>query len=71
MAERGTRNCKKMNHLNFPGKESANLPKSEDLATNIVKNVNNHFSLLMIFIIIFLTLELLEIIIFCEEGTFI
>lgn len=47
---------KKMHHLIFPGKESANLTKSEDLATNTIKNINNDFSLQ----IIFLTLEFIE-----------
>lgn len=56
-----------MNQLTYPGQESANLPKSEDLAINIVKNINNDFSFLMIF----LALELIGTIIFCEEETFI
>lgn len=56
-----------MNHLIFPGKESANLSKSEDLATNTIKNINNDFSLQ----IIFLTLEFIETVIFCKEETLI
>lgn len=66
--ERGTRKCKKMNHLIL----LANLSKS--VAKNVVKNINNDLSLVMIFIIIFLTLERTYrnyFIILCEEETFI
>jgi hypothetical protein len=49
--------CKIMNHRVFPGKESASPSQSEAMAKHEIKNINGNFGLLMVFIIVFLTLE--------------